>query len=460
MSDARPISDTLADFAFNLTFEKIPAPVIRDAKHLFLDAIGVAFASSREPFARTLVDSLSDFGDGDSAVIGFDERLPLRDAVIANGALIHGIDFDDTHLAAVVHPSASAVPTALNVAASLGLNGREVLTAYILAIECSARLGAVAQGEMNQLGFHPTGVIAAFSCAIAAGRLYRLTSQQIAMAQGIALSMAAGTREYSEEGAWTKRLHPGWGAAAGITAAVLARRGFVGPRKTYEGRFGLFETHLGSQTRRYDLAHATHALGERWAIQEVAVKPLPACHQLIAAIDAAVSIAQSEGFDWRTIERVEVCVSPHAVAIVCEPEAAKRAPQSGYATQFSLYFAVACGLVRGRFGLPETEQFHDADILSLTQRVTYTIDARDGTPHFGGRVIVTHSDGRSMTRDEPVPRGSSGNKISLESIAEKFMANTSLVMSYEDSERTMHEILELDHAPDAARLLNHLQKKA
>ena len=258
------------------------------------------------------------------------------------------------------------------------------------------------------------------------------------MAQGIALSMAAGTREYSEEGAWTKRLHPGWGAAAGITAAVLARRGFVGPRKTYEGRFGLFETHLGSQTRRYDLAHATHALGERWAIQEVAVKPLPACHQLIAAIDAAVSIAQSEGFDWRTIERVEVCVSPHAVAIVCEPEAAKRAPQSGYATQFSLYFAVACGLVRGRFGLPETEQFHDADILSLTQRVTYTIDARDGTPHFGGRVIVTHSDGRSMTRDEPVPRGSSGNKIS----------------------RTMHEILELDHAPDAARLLNHLQKKA
>ena len=106
------------------------------------------------------------------------------------------------------------------------------------------------------------------------------------------------------------------------------------------------------------------------------------------------------------------------------------------------------------------EERHDADILSLTQRVTYTIDARDGTPHFGGRVIVTHSDGRSMTRDEPVPRGSSGNKISLESIAEKFMANTSLVMSYEDSERTMHEILELDHAPDAARLLNHLQKKA
>ena len=401
MSDARPISETLAEFAFNLSFEKIPESVIRDAKYLFLDAIGVAFASSREPFAKTIVDSLSDFGNGDCAVIGFNERLPLRDAVIANGALIHGIDFDDTHLAAVVHPSASAVPTALNVAAALGLNGREVLTAYVLAIECSARLGAVAQGEMNQLGFHPTGVIAAFSCAIAAGRLYRLTSHQLAMAQGIALSMASGTREYSEEGAWTKRLHPGWGAAAGITAAVLARRGFVGPRKTYEGRFGLFETHLGSQARRYDLSHATHA-----------------------------------------------------------PQAAKRAPQSGYATQFSLHFAVACALVRGRFGLPETEQFHDAEILSLAQRVSYTVDARDGTPHFGGRVIVMHADGHRVTRDEPVPRGSTGNKISFEAIAEKFMANTSLVMSHEASQRTMHEILELDHAPDAVRLLNHLQKNA
>src|SRR5262249_5608964 len=161
----------------------------------------------RYDFAQVALEALLRFGTGSSVAIGFADRLSIRDAVLLNGVLIHGIDYDDTHLVSVVHPTSSCLPTAL-VAADLDLSGRDLLLAYILGVEVAARIGAVAKGELNQSGFHPTGLVAAFGTAVAAGKLYGLDARQMADAQGIVLSMASGTREYSTEGAWTKRLHP------------------------------------------------------------------------------------------------------------------------------------------------------------------------------------------------------------------------------------------------------------
>ena len=110
------------------------------------------------------------------------------------------------------------------------------------------------------------------------------------MAQGIALSTASGSMEFLEEGAWTKRLHPGWAAVAGLTSAYLASEGFVAPSRPYEGRFGLYRTHLGGQGDDVcDYSLATHGLGEAWELERVAVKPFPACHFLHGCADAAIA---------------------------------------------------------------------------------------------------------------------------------------------------------------------------
>ena len=100
-----------------------------------------------------------------------------------------------------------------------------MLTAYVIGMEAGTRLGAVAKGGFHQIGFHPTGLVGAFSCALIAGRLYGMTTQQMAMAQGITLSVGSGSLEFLQDGAWTKRMHPGWAAVAGSTAASLARHG-------------------------------------------------------------------------------------------------------------------------------------------------------------------------------------------------------------------------------------------
>lgn len=246
-AEAPPIARQLAEFAAGFGYDAIPEPVRRRAKHLMLDALGIALASTRYDFAHRAFSALAGLaGGGDSVVLGFSTRLPLRDAVLMNGILVHGLDYDDTHVPGVIHATASSFPLALGLAAHLDRSGRELLAAYVLGVEVSARLASVARGGFHRIGFHPTGLIGAFGCTLAAGFLHGTDAARLTMAQGIALSMASGSLEFLQDGAWTKRLHPGWAAVAGITAAALARTGFVGPGAAYEGASGCIEAISGA----------------------------------------------------------------------------------------------------------------------------------------------------------------------------------------------------------------------
>jgi 2-methylcitrate dehydratase PrpD len=421
------IAESLATFAADLDHDDIPAPVRRYAAHLMLDGAGIAFASGTFDFAAQAHGALATFEAGESPVIGRRQRLPLRDAVLLNGILVHGLDFDDTHLTSVVHVTSSCLPTALGAAVAAQRSGREMLTAYILGIEAAARIGNVAAGELNQIGFHPTGVVAAFACALIAGKLAGASAEQLVMAQGIALSMAAGTREYSADGASTKRMHPGWAGACGITAARLAMHGFTGPRAAYEGQFGLFATHLDPDLSKWDMAAATRELGGVWESARVAIKPVPACQLGIACIDAAIALHREHRVSADMIESVEALVPPHALKIICEPAERRRRPTSRYAAQFSIQFQVACALLHGRFGLAELERFANTEILALADRVGYRVDPHTGYPkHFSGEVIVTLKDGRRLAHREQINRGAADNPLSETDIVAKFSDNAAL----------------------------------
>jgi 2-methylcitrate dehydratase PrpD len=451
------IAEQLADFAFGLTDGVIPSAVRRRAAHLMLDGAGIALASTTFDFARQTVAALSTFEAGHCPVIGIAQTLALRDAVLVNGILVHGLDFDDTHLVGVVHATASCFPTALGAAWAGHRTGRDLLTAYVIGMETAARLGAVAKGEMNQIGFHPTGVIAAFACALIAGKLAGLTREQLVMAQGIALSMAAGTREYSSNGASTKRMHPGWAGVCGITAARLAASGFTGPRSTYEGRFGLFATHLNPDADLWDITAATHALGSTWQTAQVAIKPFPACQLNISCIDAAISLAREHAIKPADVAHVEALIPPHAVAIVCEPVAERRRPTSSYGAQFSIQYAVACALIHRKFGLTELERYRDPDILALAQKIDYRVDPDSGYPkHFSGEVIVTLKDGRRIAHREQVNLGAADKPVPDEGIVTKFMGNAQLAVSAAQAAILRDMLLNIDAVTDARNLAQAL----
>lgn len=449
---APAISERLGDFAATLPWSAIPRAVRERAKFLILDAVGCALAAKRFEFARRSVDAIAELaGAGDSVVIGHAVRLPLRDAVLANGLLAHGLDYDDTHSEGIVHLTVSAFPTALGVAARLGASGCDLLSAYVVALEAGARLGAVAKGGFHQVGFHPTGLIGAFACALAAGRLYRLSAAQLAHAQGVALSVASGNLQFLEDGAWTKRFHPGWAGVCGIVAASMARHGFVAPREAYEGRFGLYASHLGPFAKDCDYSRATSDLGETWETMNVAVKPFPACHFAHAFADAALELRR-QGVKPAAVSRITALVPREVVQAVCEPAENKRRPANDYDAKFSVPYAIAASLARGAFGLAELEEeaLRDSTILALAAKVDYEIDPRSGFPaHYSGEVIVHLKDGRQLRQREQIHRGSADRPLTDAEIEAKFMQNAAGAVPVQHAEEIRDAVLRLDAASNA-----------
>ena len=442
------LAEELSQFALALSYDEIPAAIRERAKHLILDSVGIALASTKYPFASVSFSALNELATGESPVIGIGRRLALRDAVLMNGILIHGLDFDDTHSRGVIHATSSSFPCALALTDREDADGKTLLSAYVAAMEVATRLGAVAKGGFHKVGFHPTGLVGAFGCTLAAARILGLDPDRATMAQGITLSMASGSLEFLEDGAWTKRMHPGWAGVVGITAATLAKHGFIGPRGAYDGRFGLFASHLGKYFQHADLELATQNLGHNWQIDEVAVKPIPACHFTHAAADAAAMLHNEHGLPAEAIRRVQVLVPQEVVKTVCEPVANKRNPANSYDAQFSIPYIVATGLLKGRFTLAELEDqaLSDPAVLNLASRVDYEIDAASTFPrHYTGEVIVETEDGRTLRHREGVNRGCADRPLSNNEIVSKFFDNADRAVPRKVAELIRDAVLDLDH---------------
>ena len=462
---ARPlISRTLAQFAHDLTFEAIPQEVRERAKHLMLDATGIAYASGSYDFAHKTLTAIAGLGgDGRVPVIGLPQRLSPRDAALVNGVLAHGLDFDDTHTGGIIHSTASVWPTVMSTAFMRGTSGADLLVAYIAGVEAATRLGAVGSGHFHQVGFHPTGMIGVFGCTLAAGTLMGLSPQALTMAQGIALSMAAGSLEFLEDGAWTKRMHPGWAAQSGITAAALGREGFVGPTRAYEGRFGVFNSYLQGGLEDERWGRATAGLGSIWETTAIAVKPLPACHFTHACADAAMILARQHQFKLDDIVRIKALVPGEVVKTVCEPVANKRRPANAYDAQFSIPYLVAASLIRGRFTLAELEPeaLNDEAILRVCDLVDYEVDPRSTFPrHYTGDVQISLRDGRVLMHREAMNRGCADRPLSNGEIVEKFTGNARMRLSVRQASEVQEAVLGLDRAADVRPVIDRICQAA
>ncbi len=451
------ISEALAAFVCNTGHDAIPSELRKRALHHMLDAAGIAVASTRYDFAHRILTATRGFGgEGSVPVFGMPATLSPRDAAMVNGFLCHGLDFDDTHMGGVVHPTASLLPTVLSTAAHVGASGQAMVTAFILGVEVATRLGEVAQGGFHLAGFHPTGMVGVFGCAMAAGRLMGLNEKQLADAQGIALSMASGSMQFLENGAWNKRLHPGWAAQAGMTAAAMAREGFLGADKPYEGRYGLFNSYMGKEIGSADYSHATRELAESWELERVAIKPYPACHLTHACIDAALELV-SQGVDYRRIAKIDALVPENAFDVVCVPEAQKFVPATSYDAQFSLQFLVATAFVKNRFGLAELEGhvLNDPDVLALAAKVAYGTYENSPYPKaYSGEIIVTLDDGSKVSHREHINRGAADRPLSNDEILQKCRANISLAFDAETAERMIAAVLGLEAAERGADVFN------
>lgn len=458
-AQTQSISQQFADFGAGLRHNDIPQAVRECAKYHILDVIGTALAATRFDFGQHALSGLLGIAEGgNNSVIGMGVKLPLRDAVLLNGILAHGLDYDDTHPGAIVHPTSSTFPCALGLSEHIDAPGRDLLAAYVLGVDVATRIGVAAKGLMHSQGFHTTGLAGHFGCVMVAGKLFNLSPAKLMMAQGLAGSTTSAMSEHRADGAWNKRMHPGWAGVGGITAASLARGGFVGTRRIYEGPDGLFRSHTGGRLKEVDLEAMTRGLGQQWLIEEVAIKPYPICHLLHACADAALAIRRKHNVKPQDIAKVRALLHPDTFHYVAEPADMRRRPVSDYMAKFSVQFVVAACFVRGKFGFAEleTDALNDADILALAQRVSHDADPDSAFPkYFSGGVVVTLKDGRELVHMEKINRGAGDRALTGEEIVAKFMENAELVISRPRAEHIRDFVLELEKhsARELGRLL-------
>src|ERR1700733_12335308 len=373
-----PLSTGLAIWASSLGFEDLPEDVVEATKLRVMDVIGLSLAGAETAFGlSTRAAAIALSPPGPCHVLGTGDRVGVTTAAFANGAFSQALEFDDTHNESIVHMSSPAVAAALALSEiSRPLSGRELITAVALGNEISCRVGSVASGQFHKRGFHPPGLFAAFGAAYLASKILGLDARQMAQAAGICGSFASGLLQCWVDGTQTKFLHPGWAAQSGITAAILAREGTTGPAEVFEGRFGLFASHLqdGGGLRNY--ARITDDLGTHWDSRNSSFKPFPAAHVLHPYISAILRLRSRHGIAIADVERIECPVTEFIVGIVCEPTEEKFAPASDSHGRVSLQYSLAEALALGSLGKNayRTESLRNPDILALARRVNYYVD--------------------------------------------------------------------------------------
>lgn len=417
------LAEQMVDFAWRLRPEDIPESVRAAARLHVADTVGVAMAASREPWAAAVLALARSRETAAGATVWVTgSRAAPETAALVNGTLAHGLDYDDTHVAAVVHPSAAVVPAAVAAAEAAGSAGRDVLAAVVAAYETVARLGMAAAGAFHARGFHPTGVLGVFGATLAAARLFGLTAEQAVAALGVAGSQGAGLLEFLANGSGTKRLHPGWAAHGGILAALLAAEGFTGPATVLEGRYGLFPTHLGDGWA--PPADVFADLGTVWETERIACKAYPSCHFTHAFVDAALQLR--EEVDPAAIVAITLRAAAGIVPVVLEPWEGKLRPDTPYAAKFSLPYCVAAAFRDGHLGLGQFDPaaIRRPDVLALAARCRYAFDPEADYPRtFAGWVEVETTDGRRLERRVHQVRGLPERPLTRAEVAAKFQDN-------------------------------------
>lgn len=463
MSEPTLVSQ-LASFAATATYDDLPDAVRGSVRQRVLDIVGLCVAASPLETSQAALSLVEDQGGApQSRAVTLREKVPAPQAAFANGVLAHSLDYDDTHLPSILHPSASVVPAALAAAEATGASGRELIAAIAVGLEVCVRLGMAGydRQEGNSLFFergqHATSICGALGGAASVALVYGTGEDGVADAMGVAASMASGIIEANRTGGTVKRMHCGWAAHAAVMAGELVRRGITGPPTVLEGRFGFFQAFLDG---RFDPDEITDGLGNRWAVPTIHFKPYPANHFTHAAIDAAIQVRE-RGIVPGDVERIHIGVAAPTVRTIGEPIEVKRSPETGYQAQFSGPYTVAAALLGGGgLGLSlddfTDDLARDPERRALMGRIDVGPDERCAAIYpdeFPCVLTVRTTSGDELVEEVLENRGGPKRPLSDEELATKFRDNAGRLLR-EDAVSEIEELtLRLEEIDDVGDLL-------
>ncbi|XBS71621.1 MmgE/PrpD family protein [Acerihabitans sp. KWT182] len=445
-------TQTLARWLTALTPGDIPGAVGRVAIRSLVDTLGVMLAGSATSVAGLARRVISlNAAAGDAAVAGDALRVSAPAAAFANGTAAHALDFDDNCYAGFVHGSAVIVPAALAVAQARRADGAALLAALVAGAECQYRIGMALGRTLYDRGWWTTGVLGAIGACAAAVKLLGLDTDAAARALGLAIAGAGGMK--SVFGSDAKPLLAGRAAEAGVTAALLAEQGAVGPLDALEHVYGLAALFNDG---RLD-ARWLNAPADDWCLiaPGLDVKRIPVCLSSHAAVDGVLQLTAEHGIEWSRIAAVVCDVPPVVAANLIYPR-----PRTGRQGQFSLPFAVAASLLFGELTLEHLDDALMADktLTALMDRVSMVSGPRWNDSRMlevapeGAEVTLRLHDGDTFSCFIPKAIGSADYPLSDKALENKFLRCAGGIMPPAAAQRLVSTLWQITEIADVHEL--------
>jgi 2-methylcitrate dehydratase PrpD len=451
LNDVRPSATReLAAFGHGLSPDAIPAEVQQKAKEAIIDTVGVCIFGAGLPWGRMVIDYAQLYGAGGTGtILGTDIKVATPLAALANGVLGHAFELDNLRQPSMgVHHGSTLIPALLAVGEEVHASGNDVLAAFVAGSEVMSRIGLAADNTAEKVGFHSAGITGTYASAVAAGRLFGLTEEQMVRAFGIAGSLCGGLLAFSKagNGGMVKRLHTGRASESGVLAARLAKSGFTGPDTILEGKFGVFEAF----TRGAKMERLLDGLGTHWETLRICVKCY-ACHITAhTPVRLLEDLKREHGFAGGDIAEIRAATSEKALShhdIV--------APQDVATAQYSLPFCLAIAAYRDP---RQPNSFLDAPhqdmaIKDLATRVRLTLNAESEQPGkaWATQLDVVLRDGRTLSAAGNGFRGAPDTPMSDAELDAKFLA-LSTSLSEDRSRRLLNGLQRLEDCKDVTAL--------
>jgi 2-methylcitrate dehydratase PrpD len=458
MSQARHIAapgatEALAKTVTNGRFEHLPQAAVSAIKASILDGLGVAMAGAVEPVGRTIVDFVRELGGSpQAAVLGSAVRTSPPEAALANGAMIHALDFDDSLQIFSFHFTSFLLPAVLALGERKGISGRDAITAFAYGLEASVAVFRAATSRRDyDLGWHRTATVGTLGAAAAGAKVLGLDVEGTRACIGIAASQAAGIRQ--NFGTMTKPLHSGLTARNGVTAAMLAHRGWTADPDVLEGKLGFCKVFFGDG--HYDLANLHASLARPFHyVSSIRIKKFPACGQAARPIEAMLALVKENDIRPQDVERIECGLNPSVLNILVHSD-----PATGLEGKFSAEFCLAVALLDRKVVLSDftDDRVRQPAVQALMRKVTRYADPE--VPHHGGKgptVTVLTRDGRRLSRridmDEDQPWPAPGREERIE----KYRDCAQRVLSADRIERVLEFTENLEEVSDVRELVTAL----
>jgi 2-methylcitrate dehydratase PrpD len=437
------VTEPLARFLVEHRPEDLPDRVRHEAKRSLVNYFATALGGCRNEAVEIVLATLADYSaPGRATVIGRPEPTDPLDATFLNAVSANVLDFDDTHLRTVIHPTAPVAPGLFALAERRPIAGAALLHAFALGVEVECRVGNALSPGHYRRGWHITATCGVLGAAAAAGRLLGLDARRMAWALGGAATQSSGLIE--NLGTMSKSIGVGNSARNGLAAALYAERGVSGPERPIEGPRG-FAAVMGDHDD--DLASIAHGLGDSWELLQNAYKPYPNGVVLHPVVDACLELRAKIG-DSQRIDRVLVKGHP-----LLRERADRPAVTTGREAQVSLQHSVAVAFL---FGAAGVEQYTDAcvndpAVLALRRKVAAEDDA--SIPADAAVVSVRTTTGELVSAHVAHARGSIARPLSDRELEAKFRDLAAFGAPAVDAERLIGAIWTLDQRDDTGALL-------